>query len=406
MGEKNVKTERRVKKAEQKREQEKLRERKKTKSIANRINRSWVWRLTRMFVLLDALLFLVIGYQGHRNALFIDFLWKAGQILEEYRYVFVPVIMLQGLYIIFYMIFGRRSIRRKLRPLYNMAYATERLGRTEGADESRFHSLEDAIDKISLGGADEKLVTGDGDLKGLETAVNNLIDRMRESYRQQSRFVSDASHELRTPISVIQGYVNMLDRWGAEDVKVLTESIEAIKSEAEHMKKLVEQLLFLARGDSGATQFIFAIFSLNKMAREVYEESVMIDNQHEFKLIVPEHEVYVVGDEQMIKQTARILVDNAIKYSPPGELILIKTGKNESVPYLTVQDSGVGFGKEAASHVFERFYRADSSRTRGTGGTGLGLSIAKWIIDKHGGYFDVLSREGLGTRITVNLPRR
>ena len=87
-------------------------------------------------------------------------------------------------------------------------------------------------------------------LAGIENALNDLLERMRASYKQQVQFVSDASHELRTPIAVIQGYVNMLHRWGKDDQAILTESIEAIKNESEHMQKLVEQLLFLARGDS------------------------------------------------------------------------------------------------------------------------------------------------------------
>lgn len=384
---------------------EKLRESKKTKSIANRINLSWIWRLIRIFVLIDLLVFALVGYQMFEDELFNNFQVVGAVLIEELRFLYVPVFAVQGLYLIFYMLFGRRGIRRKMRPLYNMAYATEQLTQEGGMDGAKFHSLEDAIDKISTNRPDAKLVTGDSDLQGLETAVNNLMDRMRESYRQQSRFVSDASHELRTPISVIQGYVNMLDRWGAEDGKVLTESIEAIKSESEHMKRLVEQLLFLARGDSGKTQLSPAIFSLNHMVKEVYDESMMIDSEHKYELSVPEQEVYAVADESMIKQTARILVDNAVKYSSAGETIVIKTGKNGDVPFFTVQDSGVGFSQEDAPHVFERFYRSDSSRARETGGTGLGLSIAKWIIDRHGGYFDVLSREGLGTRISVNLPR-
>ena len=129
-------------------------------------------------------------------------------------------------------------------------------------DEEKFHSLEDAISKISPTSSEERIHIGDSEFKGLEDAINKLLDRMRDSYRQQARFVSDASHELRTPISVIQGYANMLDRWGKSDESVLDESIEAIKSESENMKNLVEQLLFLARGINGKTQLTITEFSI------------------------------------------------------------------------------------------------------------------------------------------------
>lgn len=272
-------------------------------------------------------------------------------------------------------------------------------------DEEKVQNLEEAISKISPTTSNEKIHTGDSELQGLEESINNLLDRMRESYRQQARFVSDASHELRTPISVIQGYANMLDRWGKEDEKILNESIVAIKSEAENMKNLVEQLLFLARGINGKTQLNCKEFFLNDMMNEVFEESKMIDENHIYKYEENE-KIKIYGDEALLKQTARILIENAVKYTDKGELIKFKIGKNKKEEvYFYIQDSGIGMNEKDVSHIFERFFRADTARDRKTGGTGLGLSIAKWIIDKHGGYFGVLSREEIGTRITVFLPQ-
>jgi len=296
-----------------------------------------------------------------------------------------------------------RQIRKTLHPLNELAQTTSRLSNIS-FDESKVHNLEDAIAKISPTGPNGTLNTTDQDLKGLEVAINSLLERMRESYRQQSRFVSDASHELRTPIAVIQGYVNMLDRWGKEDEKILNESIEAIKNESEQMKKLVEQLLFLARGDSGRNPLTFETFSLNDMMQEVYEESLMIDEKHmyEFK---GNSEALVYADMSMLKQTARILVDNAAKYTLEKDVISLRCGINtEGISYFSVQDNGIGMKETDVNHVFERFYRSDVARDKKTGGTGLGLSIAKWIIEKHGGYFEVLSREEIGTRISVVLP--
>lgn len=312
----------------------------------------------------------------------------------------------EGLVLLAKLAFGTISIRKTLKPIDELTNVAIQLGsQSNDFDEEKFLRLEAAIDDISPMAENARLRTGDQQLAGLELAVNNLIERMRDSYRQQTRFVSDASHELRTPIAVIKGYADMLDRWGKTDEKVLTESIEAIKTESEHMNYLVEQLLFLARGDNGKAKMTFAEFDLAQMIREVYEEYVMIDAEHTYHCKA-ENTVTVFGDISMLKQTARILLDNAKKYTPEGGMINISAGLDGSVPFFSVQDTGIGIDQESLPHIFDRFYRADSSRSRDTGGTGLGLAIARWIVGKHDGRFDVLTREGVGTRITVYLPRR
>lgn len=327
----------------------------------------------------------------------------ASYFLYNLRKIIIIVGMVEGIFLLEEIIFGTARVRKILKPLNEIAETAERLSNMV-FDEEKFHSLEDAISKISPVASDERIHIGDSEFKGLEDAINKLLDRMRDSYRQQARFVSDASHELRTPISVIQGYANMLDRWGKSDESVLDESITAIKSESENMKNLVEQLLFLARGINGKTQLTIEEFSLSNMIKEVIEESKMIDDKHVYTYINLE-EVNVYGDVGLLKQTARILVENAAKYTETGEKIVLKTGRNnKGEPYFSVQDNGIGIDTEDIPHIFERFFRADTARVRKDGGTGLGLSIAKWIIDNHNGYFSVLSRKEIGTRITVYLP--
>ena len=148
------------------------------------------------------------------------------------------------------------------------------------------------------------------------------------------------------------------------------------------------------------------IFSLNEMIQEVFEESAMIDTSHRYVLKCSEDDISARGDLAMLKQTLRILLDNAAKYTPEGDEIILRTGINDKGdPSFIIQDEGIGIAGSDVPHVFERFFRSDPARNKDGGGTGLGLSIAKWIIDKHGGYFNVLSREEIGTRITVSLPR-
>lgn len=338
-------------------------------------------------------------------------IWDNGKVMIKDASVFLNLLIkviyaagiIEAIMLITQMIFGTAKNRRVLTPLNEIAEAAKRLSDI-AFNEQKFQSLEDAISKISPVTSDERIHIGDRDLQGLEQAINNLLDRMRDSYRQQARFVSDASHELRTPISVIQGYANMLDRWGKADEDVLEESIAAIKSESENMKNLVEQLLFLARGINGKTQLKVVEFSLNGMMKEVLEESKMIDKDHIYRYMDSEN-INVYGDISLLKQTARILIENAAKYTDKGGDIILRIGKNnKNEPYFSIQDNGIGMDEEDILHIFERFFRADTARVRKNGGTGLGLSIAKWIIDSHKGYFSVLSRKEIGTRITVFLP--
>ena len=293
-----------------------------------------------------------------------------------------------------------RRIKRLFRPLDEIAASVEELSRMELSEE-KYHLIEEKI--TSLEPTEEaRLSFGDEDLRGIERAMNNLLVRIRESNRQQARFVNDASHELRTPIAVIEGYANMLARWGREDEKVLDESITAIQNESAHMKHLVEQLLFLARGDAGRTALNPVRVDLCEMMQTVYEESLMIDENHIYKYSCPVEPVYVMADEGLLKQAVRILVDNASKYTNEKDEIQLAVGINsDSEVYLQVQDTGIGMKEKDVEHMFERFYRSDEARSYG--GTGLGLSIAKWIVDKHEGHFEITSREELGTRIRIVL---
>ncbi|WP_346917530.1 HAMP domain-containing sensor histidine kinase [Clostridium sp.] len=330
---------------------------------------------------------------------------EASTFLYNLRKIITILGIVEGIFLLEEIIFGTTKIRRVLKPLNEIAETASRLSNMY-FDEEKFQSLEDAISKISPVTSDESIHIGDSELQGLEDAINKLLDRMRDSYRQQARFVSDASHELRTPISVIQGYANMLDRWGKNDESVLEESITAIKAESENMKNLVEQLLFLARGINGKTQLTKMEFLLNDMMNEVLEESKMIDKNHIYSYINSES-ISAYGDIGLLKQTARILIENAAKYTDKGEVIILRVGKNDKgEAYFSIQDNGIGIDERDIPHLFERFFRADTARVRKDGGTGLGLSIAKWIIDNHKGYFSVLSREGIGTRIMVFLPQK
>ena len=317
--------------------------------------------------------------------------------------LFLGFVLVQGLISAISGAIWRGRVRQHLKRLTSLAQEARRLG-AEAAAPQQVEHLREAIGHIQPT-EPTRLHTADPDLKGLEDAVNDLLDRMQAAYSQQTRFVSDASHELRTPIAVLKGYADLLERWGKDDPQVRDESIAAIQTEAERMSRLVEQLLFLARGDSGRTQLNKGAVDLSDLAREVWEESNMIDPAHHWLLDAPAP-LTIWADRDMLKQALRILSDNAAKYTAQGGEIQLRVRlDSEGRATVSVRDSGMGIRPEDAPHVFQRFYRADPARSRQSGGAGLGLSIASWVISQHGGYLEVYSWEGVGSRFTIVLPR-
>lgn len=265
--------------------------------------------------------------------------------------------------------------------------------------------MNETIESISAQDLNTRLnVSGSKDeLKDLAKTFNDMLDRLQRTYEAQNQFVSDASHELRTPIAVIQGYANLLDRWGKEDKEVLDEAIGAIKSEAEAMKTLVEQLLFLARSDKHTQKVEMADFKVNELIGEVVKETKLIAPNHEI-LNMHNEEIIINGDRSLLKEALRVFIDNSIKYTEEQGTIKINSYVRGKKLVLEVEDTGAGISKEDVPFIFDRFYRADKSRTKESGGTGLGLSIAKWIIIKHKGKIEVQSKLGHGTKITILLP--
>jgi two-component system sensor histidine kinase ArlS len=261
-----------------------------------------------------------------------------------------------------------------------------------------------AADNIGINNLKERIqVTGpDDELKRLGKTFNKMIDRLQEAFDRQIQFVSDASHELRTPIAVIQGYANLLDRWGKDDREALEKSIYAIKLEANNMESLVEKLLYLAKGDSENQKVEKKNLWLNELINEVVRESRLIDNSH---IISSDKNdtVSIYADYKMIKQMTRIFIDNCIKFTPKQGRIDISSEIENKTVKITVSDSGIGIPKEEIENIFQRFYTVDKSRSKENGGTGLGLSIAKWIVDVHGGTISVQSEEGKGTKMIVML---
>lgn len=241
------------------------------------------------------------------------------------------------------------------------------------------------------------------ELKELSMTFNEMMNRIEEGYKSQQQFVSDASHELRTPIAVMKGYINMLDRWGKNDKAILEESITAIKNETDNMQDLIEKLLFIARSDKQTLVFTKEDFNISEILFEIEKETIMIDGKHEFEFRFL-HDAHVYADKNRIKQAIRILLENAIKFTPEGGKISVYGFLAEEYYAIKIKDSGIGINKKDLPKIFDRLYRAEESRNRQIGGHGLGLSIAKIIILGHKGKIKVKSNIGEGAEFTILLP--
>ncbi|TWH47169.1 cell wall metabolism sensor histidine kinase WalK [Sporomusa sp. KB1] len=273
---------------------------------------------------------------------------------------------------------------RILRPIRNI---------TDAAKEIEIKNLEKRI----------PLTDSNDELHELAKTFNHMLNRIQTGFEKQCRFVSDASHELRTPITVISGYADMLDRWGKNDPAALQEGIEAIKSEAKNMYGLIEKLLFLARADQNRQILNKTPFNTEHLIEEIYQETCMIAPNHTITL-EQNQPADICADAASIKQMLRIFIENSINYTPSGGKIIIDAQKFESHFEVSIKDSGTGIPDEDQLHVFNRFYRVDKSRSKGTGGTGLGLSIASWIADQHNSTIHLDSTLGEGTKIIVRIP--
>lgn len=329
----------------------------------------------------------------------------------DLRLSFLILLILLGHQLLYFI--GRigtntRAIRRTLQPLTEMAETARSIQqdmsavRASGAGIKRLAGAISTIDAKRLN-RQLSVETSQEELKDLASAINDLLYRIHQAYQSQVRFVSDASHELRTPISVLQGYANLLDRWGKHDEQTMQEAIDAIKSETENMKILVEQLLFLARGDNETIHLEKVVFDCGKIVEEIVRDARLIDPVHTFETRL-DSPAWIEADQQLIKQALRILVDNSIKYTPAGEKIRLQVSNEGETVKIQVQDNGIGIAAEDVPRIFDRFYRSDESRARKTGGSGLGLAIARWIIEHHEGHFEVISRLEIGTRISIMLP--
>lgn len=236
------------------------------------------------------------------------------------------------------------------------------------------------------------------ELYEMVTTFNELMRQLKESFKKQEQFVSDASHELKTPLSIIKSYAELLKRRGKANPELITESIDVIEQEAERMQLLVNQLLDLAKNKQAFPHEPIDLVPLVKKVHRIFADAY----ERKIHLDIAEKSVLIKGNEKQIEQVVYILLSNAIKYSEKE--IALHLYVKQQFAVLDVIDKGIGISEEEQKRIFDRFYRVDKARSRQTGGTGLGLAIANEIVKHHGGTIEVVSEIGKGSTFTVNIP--
>ncbi|UJF25918.1 cell wall metabolism sensor histidine kinase WalK [Planococcus sp. 107-1] len=258
--------------------------------------------------------------------------------------------------------------------------------------------LTTTMTRIQKSGQFEKLPITESskdEIGQMGSTFNSMMELLEENYTKQEEFVSNASHELKTPLTVIGSYAKLLQRQGMDDPKLAVEGLLAIRTETDRMKALIEQLLHIARRSE--TQLEMESVDLVVLAKQT-ATAMSTSYNRDFQLVSTENHVMVITDLAKIKQLMYILLDNARKYSSDRIELIVRNGE---IPMLQIRDYGIGIPKESIPYVFDRFYRVDKARSRETGGFGLGLSLAKQLADSMGVRLEIESVEDLGTTISI-----
>ncbi|RAP78227.1 HAMP domain-containing sensor histidine kinase [Paenibacillus montanisoli] len=313
-------------------------------------------------------------------------LYRKLTLLDSYLQVLVIALTITSIGAILFAIFGTYWFTSRLTsPIQHMVQTMREIDRSG------------KLRQIELAQRDQS-----AELLQLARAFNQMIDRLDRTFERQKQFVADASHELKTPLTVISSYAGMLKRWGRDDANIRDEAIDAISKEAQRLQNLTKSMLQLAQAEQ-EDWLNLENFNLVQLADET-ADMLHMTFQRMIRVHTGKQGIRMIGDKDKIRQLLVILLDNAIKYSK--DPIDITLSANKGVIRISVSDKGMGIPEAEIPYLFERFYRVDGARSRSTGGVGLGLSIAKRIVELHEGQIDVFSKLGQGTTISIALPQR
>ncbi len=242
------------------------------------------------------------------------------------------------------------------------------------------------------------------ELQNLSKTLNGMIDRLEDSFTQIQQFTSDVSHELRTSLTIMRGELDVaLNRNRSEEE--YKGVLYAVLEEVIYLSDMVEKFLYLSRNTSNTNLIERKTVDGMLLFKNVRNHLLSLEMKKQIELHIQIPDPFILfGDEDLLRRLFINLIENAFKYTPEGGTVEIKANRKEKLIYINVIDNGIGISKEHLPFIFQRFYRADDSRSRSQGGTGLGLSLCKWIVEVHEGTIEVRSKPDEGTSITVKLP--
>jgi signal transduction histidine kinase len=242
------------------------------------------------------------------------------------------------------------------------------------------------------------------ELERLTNTLNDMLARLESAFQRITRFTANASHELRTPVSVIRTSAEMSLR-KPHSADKYQEALSQILREAEKVSQLVEQLLVLARADAGSVALPMIRTDVTKPLGSACQQANLLAEakQLTFRASVPKQPIWVQGDGSSLERLFLILLDNVVKYTPSGGRIQVHLGSEDGLVVANIHDTGIGIAADDLPHVFDRFYRTDRARSRESGGTGFGLAIGRWIAEAHKGEIHAESDPSKGSLFQVKL---
>lgn len=247
-------------------------------------------------------------------------------------------------------------------------------------------------------------VKSDDELGQLSITLNQTFERLQKAFEREHQFTADASHELRTPLAIMQGEATLaLNKERSQEE--YRKSLEIISQETAHMSSIISKLLVLARADSGKERLNAKPVDLNKLLAEIASDiEVLCEEKSLHFSLELRDQIILQGDEMKLRELFLNLLDNAIRYTPPGGRVTLSMFRKENRALIAVTDTGIGIGEEHLPHIFKRFYRVEKARVHNEGGAGLGLAICQGITELHGGTISARSKLGAGSTFSVSLP--